>query len=318
MTKHMFAGAVTPKGFVDFFDHIMPTEKAKLRYFLKGSSGSGKSTFIKKIAAAFETSGTDTEKFHCSNDAESLDALAIPERGICITDATLPHSRDPEIPGAIDKLIDFAEFIDEKKIICHVDEIKSLMLAKKLQNEKTVAYIAAAGKIFTAENKTSDNYAYEQIAEWLKKFRTHDNFIGSNRKLFLSAVTPDGYVSFAEDYFKDCKVHNLCEEFGTAASSFLIELKNQANAAGISTESFYCPLAPERLDYLYLPQMKISYAATDGTLYSGKLFNEVLTAAVDSMQLSKTHHVKLEEIYASTINFKKVRKLTLATLSALQ
>ncbi|MCL2224749.1 MAG: hypothetical protein FWB96_07270 [Defluviitaleaceae bacterium] len=318
MIKHMFAGAITPNGFVDFFSHIMPAEKAKTRYLLKGSSGSGKSTFMKKIAAEFEAAGIATEHFHCSNDPESLDALAVPQNGLCITDATAPHSHDPQFPAVIDKIIDFANFLDAQKLAPHLNELKSLTHAKKLQNEKTAAYLAAAGILYLAENKASDSatekhHLHEHVTEWLKRLSIHNTFepFGTDRKLFLSAVTPDGYVNFAADYFADCKLQCLFQKFGTASHCFLAELKNRVNAAGFNTESFHNPIAPERLDYLHLPQLKIAFSATTGNLPSAEPFNAVLSAAINSMRQSKIHHAKLEEIYANAMDFNGVERIVI-------
>ena len=90
MTRHLFAGAMTPTGFVDFFDHIMPIQKATRRYYIKGASGSGKSTFIKNMAAKYIADGHYVELFHCSNDWESLDGMGVPGLGLSIMDATAP------------------------------------------------------------------------------------------------------------------------------------------------------------------------------------------------------------------------------------
>jgi len=355
MTKHVFAGANTPTGFVNFFDQIMPLEKAKKRYFLKGSSGSGKSTFIKKIAAEFEAIEVGTEKFHCANDSSSLDALSICSRGLCIIDATAPHSCDPEIPAAIDKIIDFAEFLDEQKITRYVDEIKSLLRLKRHYNEKASSYLAAMGNIYKAENKTYEialkkHTLQELLQEWLGILNIHgsSNYTGFDRKLFMSAVTPDGYVSFAENYFNSCKIYGICKKSRAAASYFLTELKEKANACGINTESFYCPFAPDRLDYLHLPQINTAFTVLGGRFgYNGNvekkidmsicidtkildniklstsqiedntLFDQALDAAVYLMYSSRMHHTKIEEIYSGSMDFNKVKELTEKTVHEL-
>lgn len=327
MTRHMFAGAVTPEGFVDYFDEIMPTAKAEMRIYLKGSSGSGKSTFIKKIAAAFEADGNRTERFHCSNDPESLDALTIPAKKICILDATAPHSRDPKIPGAIDKIIDFANFIDTQKIRRFTDEIMTLQRKKALKNEKTAAYMAAVGNIYLAEliaehNTQKNHSAQEQIpqtiSKWAERLGLHEfsGSLGTDRKLFLSAVTPDGVVSYADSYFHGCKVHDISEDVGTQAGVILNELKIRANTAGFKTESFHCPFAPKRLDYLHLPQKKIALCAI-ATIKS-ELFESAIAATIESMRTSRSAHTKLEEIFACTIDFEKVRKLTDETVNMIK
>ena len=353
MTRHMFAGASSPVGFVDFFRHIMPIEKARKRYFLKGSSGSGKSTFIKKIAAAFEAEGYNIEKFHCANDPNSLDAISVNMLGLCIIDATSPHSHDPEIPVAVDKIIDFADFLDGGKIIGQIDEIKSLLRIKKTLARKSRIHFKALGNIYLSE-KTACEAALKRdcLNKAVRKYvnilnvQSVKNRYGSNRKLFLSAVTPDGFVSFADSFFNDCEVYGLCSYEGVGSDIFLSKLKDGLNLRGINTESFYCPFAHERLEYLHLPETNTAFAITEGRFgYKGsvsekidisscidakmlshmctgtgtgsdmeelydRLFDKMLNVTVDSMKEAKDVHVKIEEIYAGGMDFGRVDEMT--------
>jgi len=348
MTKHIFAGASTPKGFVDFFDYIMPLETAGKRYFLKGSSGSGKSTFIKKVAAGLEARGVDIEKFHCANDIESLDALFVSSLGLCIIDATAPHSHDPKIPIAIDKIIDFAEFIDEQKILKHLDEIKLLLNEKNMLNEKASYYLAATGNIYLAQNKPYEATLNKRslnllIQKWAKLLEPHskDSSFGTNRKLFLSAITPDGFTNFTSSYFSNCKVYGLLGETYAGMDAFLSEFRDRANKRRISTESFYSPFAPERLEYLHLPEAGIAFAAVVSpwgyngvmedtidmrTIFDAGLLKDIkpgmsadsgkklldvsLDAAINSMNASRVLHGKIEKIYASAMDFEQMNTAT--------
>ena len=265
----MFAGATTPNGFVNYFNCIMPLDNAKKRYFLKGSSGSGKSTFIKKIAAAFESAGYGMDLFHCSNDAGSLDGVSVKEKGICVIDGTAPHVCDPELPAVIDKIIDFAVFIDESKVSGYTDEIQSLLRRKKLLTEKGRGFLAAAGKVYTAERIPSEAALkrasiQEMNREWFKVFDSvgKPGCSGMDRKMFLKAVTPDGVVSFANEALSECIVYSLYDEAGTAAYVFLSKLRDEANARGINTESFSNPFESNALECLLLPEMKTAFAFT--------------------------------------------------------
>ena len=347
MTRHMFAGASSPVGFVDFFEHIMPLEKARKRYFLKGSSGSGKSTFIKKTATVFEAEGYDIEKFHCANDPDSLDAISVNSLGLCIIDATSPHSHDPEIPAAIDIIIDFADFLDEGKIIGQIDEIKTLLRAKKTLAEKSRGYFSALGNIYLAE-KTACEAALKmdclnkEVQEYLNTLDVQNaqNQYGCNRKLFLSALAPNGFVSFVDDFFNDCEVYGICSYEGIGADIFLSKLRDELNLRGTDTESFHCPFAPERLEYLHVPETKTAFVITGGRFgYKGNvdkkidinscidvkiqshagsgigklysdLFDKMLNDAVDSLKAAKDLHIRIEEIYAEAMDFEKVCEMT--------
>lgn len=98
-----FFGASTPDGSVNYIDNI--TENLERRYFIKGRPGTGKSTFLKKLADELQKSGYDTEVYRCSFDKDSLDMVLAPQLSFCVFDSTAPHELFPERPG--DAVLDF-------------------------------------------------------------------------------------------------------------------------------------------------------------------------------------------------------------------
>lgn len=97
-----FFGASTPDGAVDYIACL--TANLPHRYFLKGRPGTGKSTFLRKIAQAAQNVGSAVEVYHCSFDTDSLDMVVIQEKGLCIFDSTAPHEYFPTRTG--DEIID--------------------------------------------------------------------------------------------------------------------------------------------------------------------------------------------------------------------
>lgn len=93
VVKHRFFGAATPNGPVDFIQNL--TEDIPKRYFLKGRPGTGKSTLLKKLAAGTEAAGYNVEVYHCGFDPNSLDMVAIREKGLVVFDSTAPHEYFP-------------------------------------------------------------------------------------------------------------------------------------------------------------------------------------------------------------------------------
>jgi Cdc6-like AAA superfamily ATPase len=153
--RHRFFGAATPKGAVDFIPNL--TEDITKRYFIKGRPGTGKSTMLKKLAAAAEMRGIDVEVYHCGFDPNSLDMVVFRELDLCVFDSTAPHEYYPSRDG--DEIIDmYAIFIapgtDEifadmlKKIATQYKNKMALATtylakAKELHDELEVFYIAA-------------------------------------------------------------------------------------------------------------------------------------------------------------------------------
>ncbi|MBU8914911.1 PRK06851 family protein [Bacillus sp. FJAT-29953] len=132
--RHRFLGAATPKGAVDFVPNL--TEDIQKRYFIKGRPGSGKSTMLKKLAAAAEERGVDVEIYHCGFDPNSLDMCIFRELGIAIFDSTAPHEYFPSRDG--DEIIDMYEILIEQG----TDEIFADFISKistKYRNKMTEA-----------------------------------------------------------------------------------------------------------------------------------------------------------------------------------
>ncbi len=100
-----FFGASTIDGSVNYIDNI--TENVETRYFIKGRPGTGKSTFMKRLAGAANAAGFDTEVYYCSFDEKSLDMVLVPELSFCVFDSTAPHEMFPKREN--DKILDFYE-----------------------------------------------------------------------------------------------------------------------------------------------------------------------------------------------------------------
>lgn len=99
---HRFFGAATVNGTVDYIPEI--TDGLTRRIFLKGRPGTGKSTFLKKAAAAALRRGLETEIYHCSLDPKSLDMVVVRELSFCLLDSTAPHEYFPSKGG--DEIVD--------------------------------------------------------------------------------------------------------------------------------------------------------------------------------------------------------------------
>ncbi len=142
--RHRFLGAATPKGAVDFVPNL--TEGIEKRYFIKGRPGSGKSTMLKKLAAAAEVRGIDTEVYHCGFDPHSLDMVIFRELGIAIFDSTAPHEYFPSRAG--DEIIDMYELLitpgtDE----IYEDKIKPIAASYKNKMKEATSYLARAKEL---------------------------------------------------------------------------------------------------------------------------------------------------------------------------
>ncbi|MED3561047.1 PRK06851 family protein [Bacillus xiapuensis] len=139
--RHRFLGAATPMGAVDFVPNL--TEEITKRYFIKGRPGSGKSTMLKKLAAAAEERGVDAEVYHCGFDPNSLDMVILRELGIAIFDSTAPHEYFPNRDG--DEIIDMYELLIEPGTDeIYADFISDISGKYKAKMTEATSYLAKA------------------------------------------------------------------------------------------------------------------------------------------------------------------------------
>ena len=90
---HFFLGANSAEGFYGLYDQLLDARLYDL-IILKGTPGCGKSTFMRRAAAALEERGLESVYIHCSGDPDSLDGVIFPAIGTAIVDGTAPHGMD--------------------------------------------------------------------------------------------------------------------------------------------------------------------------------------------------------------------------------
>lgn len=102
---HRLFGTNTKDGVVNVVPELIGS--VSKAYFIKGRAGTGKSTFMKKIANTCKEKGYKTELYHCSFDSNSIDMVLVGELDFCIFDSTDPHEFFPVREN--DEIIDLYE-----------------------------------------------------------------------------------------------------------------------------------------------------------------------------------------------------------------
>lgn len=145
-TVHRFFGAATVGGAYDFIADI--TKDVEKRYFIKGRPGTGKSTFLKKIAAYAEERGLNTEVYHCAFDPNSWDMVVFRELGICLFDSTSPHEYFPNRPE--DEIIDIYEYaVKPGTDECYQEDVAHFQAAYKTAVAQATSFLQLTQRIYS-------------------------------------------------------------------------------------------------------------------------------------------------------------------------
>lgn len=108
---HFFLGANSAEGFYGLYDQLLDARLYDL-IILKGTPGCGKSTFMRRAAAALEERGLESVYIHCSGDPDSLDGVIFPAIGTAIVDGTAPHVLEPRYALAHERYVDLSQCCD--------------------------------------------------------------------------------------------------------------------------------------------------------------------------------------------------------------
>jgi len=337
MSRHFFPGGNTPGGFFSYFDNI--AFHGERTIYLKGTSGSGKSTFMRTAAAAFGARGFAAEYFLCSNDPGSLDGIRVPGASLCIVDGTAPHIQDPAIPVAHDQLFNMAQFIDPRAMELHKDELRRLAQVKKQCYAKAYGYLAAAWAVYQNNMRVYEQYldrgrlnaAILEALPLLDSIKPTGK-AGRNRKLFAGALTPEGFINTLDSLTDLGTVYVLRGEPGMGTDDFLGHMRDTANLRGLDTESLCCPLDPGRVDHLIIPALDLGlftksrlwpakfpahareidfYAFLGGDVescrealdYNNAMFDALADRTVQTLAVQRDAHDRAEELYIAGMDF---------------
>ncbi len=264
--KRIFPGNNTPDGFFSYYDYMMPNNANRV-FVIKGGPGVGKSTFMSAIAWDMVDKGYDVEIHHCSSDNGSIDGVVFPEIGVGILDGTWPHVVDPKVPGAVDEIIWLGEFWDEESVRANKQEILKAQKGAESVFRRAYRFLKAAQIIYEDWESVYIEAMDFGKANIIAKQIIDENFghievapkPGFQRKLFASAITPDGMVNYLNSIVAPCKKrYAICGNPGTGKSVLLHKVAVAALERGFFVETYFCPLHPEKVEHVVVPGLGLA------------------------------------------------------------
>ncbi len=343
--RHMFPGGNTSQGFFSYYDYILSQEEANKIICIKGGPGVGKSTFMKRIGNEMVERGYDVEFMHCSSDNNSLDGVVIPSLKIALLDGTAPHVVDPKNPGAVDEIIHLGDFWNEEGLKKHKEDILKENNEVGRTFRRAYRYIKSAYSIYEDNieivSRCVDNAKVNKLSDKLKNEILGGKDIadrtGRDRKLFASAITPNGLVNYLDTLINTNKVYVLKGLPGTGTEKVIQKIKEAAVERGYDVESFYCALNPNKLEHLIIPDLGVSITTSneyhsanaknqiefnfdeyldtselekyqDTVEFNKKNFEMLLHTAIRTIAKAKAIHDSLENYYIPNMDFEAVEK----------
>lgn len=340
-----FLGANSANGFVSFFDSLYSPDEDYRCFILKGGAGTGKSTLMKNIADKIESYGFRVEAIRCSSDPDSLDAVRCESLKFCIADGTKPHIIEPVFPGGCENTVNLGAYWDMDSLYRKRDEIKSLSLKNSDCHARCIRFLKAAGQIKKDTQQLCEAAVIkEKIEKYTdgiskKYFRDRKYVRGREKKIFLSALTPDGNTFFRETVMFLARERILIDDETSCAANILVNsLKEKALENGYDVMCGYCPLDPCGLpEHIIIPDLSLAFIKKHSTYckdgftrtihtgrftqtektashrqrisYNSKIISALTEEAVSSLKEAKNIHDKLEKIYIENMDFSEYEKI---------
>lgn len=328
MGQCYFSGSNSGEGFHNYFDGVVPAWARLTRYFMiKGGPGVGKSTLMKRVAAKAEEAGEEVERFYCSGDPDSLDAVRLVKRGIVFADATSPHAMDPQFPGAVEEIVNLGEQIDRNRIIKYRDEVETLTRKNKDSYRRGYAFLRAAKALEEERYREIANCVdKEKLAKLVKEIgeRIGKSEEKCSRRLFLDALSCKGRVSFAGECCEGNRVYRVLGAEKDVITNLL------AKAIQNDKKELFCsPLCPQRVVHMLLREQEVfltTAPGTEGTLLSAEEFlkkschmvagryaedaRRLEESAMNCFKECKRIHDDLEDIYKECVDFITITERT--------
>lgn len=167
---------------------------------------------------------------------------------------------------------------------------------------------------------------------------------GSVRRLFASAITPNGYANYLSTVLSTEKVYLLKGQTGTGTEKFLSKIMHAAVERGYDVEAYYCALNPIKLEHLVIPDQGISFTTSNeyhsadvevfeevnfdeyidkGVLneyqsvleLNKKEFDSIMDIAIQSIAKAKAIHDKMEAYYIPNMDFEAIQRCYESTLA---
>ncbi len=338
LNNSFFAASNSSNGFVSYFEKIFSPESLDKIYIIKGGPGTGKSYLMRYIGKKAEQLGYTVEYFLCSSDTNSLDGILITELKTAMIDGTAPHMTDPIYPGAVEEIINLGEFFDISALTLQKDKIMGLIHAKKELYRRAYAFLGCAGSMRREKDEAVSPYVlYKKLTSYVNRLCAHISngceYKESTR--ITHAFGTNGEV-YLETFYENAQTHYLIKDvYGTSYilfSSLLAQFKEKKLAVTIS----YCPDTPEKIDGLYLDDLKISFTIINNTVnkddkiinmarflnrdgisaikrrirFMENAYQSVISEALVYLNAVKALHAETEDIYISSMNFEKKERLT--------
>ncbi len=329
-----FAAANGYSGFRSYFPDVFPSSEFEHIFILKGGPGTGKSSLMKSISSFGIAEGYFCEKILCSSDPHSLDGVILEKdkKRFAILDGTAPHTRDADIPGTVDELVNLGENWNDELLKKNKKLI--IELNKRKKNNYTLAYehLNYAGAVYSDRCKLESHDIRYDILIFAAKNQAEILFknerSGKRSKRLVNSFGRFGI--FGLDTHKALSSETVSvKRRGYVTRIYMKALEDELSRLGCSMTVFPSVFDEKEIDALFLHESKTVILISDSEKVSvdpiefcvnnpninipeefSSLYQALLEEARKFFSFASDLHFELEKLYTASMNFDKNNEIS--------
>lgn len=260
-----FLGSHTPSGFTHTADTLYEQRDGWRVYLLKSGAGTGKSSLLRRVFTQLYTAEDEGEVFCCSSDPSSLDAVRFEKQRICVLDATAPHSLEPAYWGAVEEPVPLSVCMDTAALRKQADTVIALTDENRALHKHCCNCLRAAANLLTESRRMEQACVdRDKVCHFARRLAITECGTGTTpdgtlKRRFLSALTPEGWLTFDDTVQALCpRIYAVEDEQGAVAALLLSELQEHALRRGLRCVSCPSPLFAG-VENLLLPEIGVGF-----------------------------------------------------------
>lgn len=344
MSMSFFAASNSADGFKNYYRECF--ERVDRLFIIKGGPGTGKSTFMRRVADMAEVSGGYVERYFCSSDHTSLDGVMFDCGGesVGLIDGTFPHPYIERLPGLREEIINTGHFWDRKTLKKNSDKIRELSLKKGQCYDMAYAYLRACGNLHEVYNsyvksKINTEKMNGAVSRLMKKIQS-----GRTYRTLPALVNCIGMLGQAHlETFEESadKIYLIVGDHG--AEEYLRMVLESARQKELFVRVAQSPIYYRELDGIYFEDARVwfikqtalpndakekysdkirivnmeRFYVSDGQeqnkkekKYCKKLLEMCVGGAECELKRAGNYHFELEKIYKSAMDFNRLEIFT--------
>lgn len=330
-----FGGANTGDGFVSDYPSLIKESEFTKTYIVKGGSGTGKSTLIRRAAEAAEKLGANIFEIRCGSDPDSLDGaiITLGNKTLAFADGTAPHTLDSILPGSSGEIVNCGSCWNSTALKNSRERLEALSRIKSGFFAESARYTSACRDICKAAltRARTDWLLADKLEAYTDRLTKGSFHAGNQAIIRTTAISMKGACRL--DAFDNVRKTVAVRQWCQTSSLFFESLANQLKRKHIQCSVSVSPLG--NICEIMIPEKSTSFVPyREGGKYDSvvnmkrftdksgsangrqkRRFGEkcalaMFDSALDSLTEARLCHFEIEDIYKSAMDFKALDKLT--------